>query len=97
MDDINLGLCLHCGASQDSFSLAVATSLPTPCLPPTHTLSYAGPKLVRTLKNNLKLPKIKQVTNSKLYYIKLNISISTILLNKAGLTRGKAGYTNHNF
>ena len=34
----------------DSFSLAVATSLPTP-LPPTHPPpQYAGPKLVRTFK-----------------------------------------------
>ena len=46
-------------------------------------------------KNDLKWPKIKQVTNSKLYYLKFNISI--ILLNKTGLTRAKAGYTNYNF
>ena len=48
-------------------------------------------------KNDLKWPKIKQVTNSKLHYIKFNMSISTILLNEAGLTQAKAGYTNYNF
>ena len=68
------------------FSLAVATSLPTP--------SIHWPKIGAHLQKG---PEIKQVTNSKLYYIKFNLSISTILLNKAGLTRAKAGYTNYNF
>ena len=36
---------------------------------PTHPLSYASPKLVHTSKNDLKLPKIMQATNSKLYHI----------------------------
>ena len=68
-----------------------------PHLPFTHPHSYAGPKFVRTYKNDLKWPKIKQVTNSNLYYIKFNISISIILLNKASPTLAKAGYTNYNF
>ena len=43
---------LYCGASLDSFSQAVATSLPTPhpqppARPPPQ---YAGPKLVHTFK-----------------------------------------------
>ena len=40
--------CLHCGASLDSFSTAVAISLPTPPpLPLAHPPpQYAGPKLV---------------------------------------------------
>ena len=70
---------------------------PTPPLCP-----YCLPTLLATLaqnwcapsKNDLKWPKIKQVTNSKLYYIKFNRSISTVLLNKAGLTQAKVGYTN---
>ena len=64
---------------------------PHPYLSPTHPLSYAGPKLVHTFKNDLKWPKTKQVTNFKLchIYIKFNISISTILLNKAGLTQAR--------
>ena len=58
-----------------------------PPLPPIRPLpQYAGPKLVRTFKNDLKWPKIKQITNSNLHYSKFNISINTILLNKAGLT-----------
>ena len=62
------------------------------------TPSVRWPKIGAHLqKNDLKWPKIKQVTNSNLYYIKFNISISTILLNKAGLTRAKADYTNYNF
>ena len=75
------------------FSLAVSTShpisLPTP---PTLAQNWCAPS-----KNDLKWPKIKQVTNSKLYYIKFNRSISTVLLNKAGLSRAKAGYTDYNF
>ena len=45
-----------------------------PPLPPAHPPpQYAGPKLVQTFKkNDLKWPKIKQVTNSKLYYCILN-------------------------
>ena len=61
---------------------------------PAHTpftrppLSYAGSKLVCTFKNDLKWHKIKQATNSML---KFNSLISTVLLNKASLTRAKAG------
>ena len=62
---------------------------PHPHRPPTHPLSYACPKLVLTSKNNLKWPKIKQVTNSKLYYIKFHRSISPVLQNKVSLTRTK--------
>ena len=40
-------------------------------------------------KNELKWSKIKKVTNSKLYYIKYNRSISPVLLNKAGLKKQK--------
>ena len=57
--------------------------------PASHPLtpSIRWPKIgVHLQKNGLKWPKIKQVTNSNLYYIKFNVSISTILLNKAGLT-----------
>ena len=74
-----------CVFTVDCFSLAVVTSLPTPhpCLLPAYPLN--------TLSQNwcapsLKWPKIKQVTNPKLYYIKFNVSISTIVLNKASLT-----------
>ena len=49
---------LYCGASLDSFSQAVATSLPTP--PPPHPQpparpppQYAGPKLVHTFKKTI--------------------------------------------
>ena len=63
---------------------------PQPLPPARPPPQYAGPKLVCSFKNDLKWPKVKQVTNSKLYYIKFNISISTILLNKAGQTRAKA-------
>ena len=75
---------------------------PPPPYPPPLPLArpppqYAGPKLVCTFKNDLKWPKIKKATNSKLYYIKFNISISTILRNKSSLTRAKAGYANYNF
>ena len=73
---------------------------PHPPAPASHppTLSIRWPKIGAHLqKNNLKRPKIKQVRNSNLHYIKFNISISTILLNKASLTRAKAGYTNYNF
>ena len=43
---------LHCGASLDNFLQAFATFTPTspPYLLSTYTLSYAGPKLVRTSK-----------------------------------------------
>ena len=63
---------------------------PTPPLPPAHPPpQLCWPKIVAHLqKDNLKWPKIKQLTNSKLYYnniIKFNRSITTILLNKAGL------------
>ena len=72
--------------------------LPPPTPPPhlssAHPLSYTRPKLVRTSKKDLKLPKIKQVTNSKLYYNKFNRSISPVLQNKVGLTQAQAGYTN---
>ena len=65
---------------------------PTPASPP----QLHWPKIGMHLqKNDLTWPKIKQVTNSKLYYIKFNISISTILLNKASQTRAKAGCTNY--
>ena len=66
-------------------------------LPPAHPLNTLAQNWCAPPKNDLKWPKIKQVTNSKLCYIKFNISIGTILLNKAGLTRAKAGYTNYNF
>ena len=81
--------CLHCGASLDSISQAVATSHTTPCphLPPTHPLSYADPKLVQTFKNDLKWPKI-------IYYNKFNRSISPVQQTKVGLTRAKAGNAN---
>ena len=73
--------------------------LPPPSPPPTPlTSSIRWLKIGAHLqKNDLKWPKIKQVRNSNLHYIKFNISISTILLNKASLTRAKAGYTNYNF
>ena len=46
--------CLHCGASLDNFLQAVST------FHPNHpSLSYAGPKLVHTSKNDLKWSKIK--------------------------------------
>ena len=73
---------------------------PHPPAPASHppTPSIRWPKIGAYLqKNDMKWPKIKQVTNSNLHYIKFNISISTILLNKASLTRAKAGYTNYNF
>ena len=70
---------------------------PRSCLPPAHPLNTLAQNWCAPPKNYLKWPKIKQVTNSNLHYIKLNISISTILLNKASLTRAKAGYTNYNF
>ena len=69
---------------------------PSPPLPPTPS-AMLDQNWCTPSKNYLKWPKIKQVTNSKLYYIKFNISISAIPLNKAGLTRAKAGYTNYNF
>ena len=75
--------------SLDSFSLAVTTSLPTPC-PPTHppTTSIFWHKFwCAPSRNYLKWPKIKQVTSFKPYYIKFNVSINTILLNKASVTR----------
>ena len=69
-----------------------------PSLPPAHhPLNTLAQNWRAPPKNDLKWPKIKQVTNYKLYYIKFNISISTILLNKASLTQAKAGYTNYNF
>ena len=82
------------------FLTAIATSLPTPprpCLLPAHPLNTLAQNWCAPPKNDLKWPKIKQVTNAKLWYIKFNTSISTILLNKANLTRAKAGYTYYNF
>ena len=80
----------------NSFSQAVATSNPTPLHSP-HAwlpLSYTGLNLVHTFKNDLKWPKIKQVTNSKLYYNKFNRSIIPVFQSKVSLTQAKAGYTN---
>ena len=64
----------------------VATSLPTlaSATRPATPSAMLAQNWCAPSKNDLKWPKIKQVTNSKLYYIKFNISISTILLNKAG-------------
>ena len=42
-------------------------------------------------KNNLKWPEIKQVTNSKLNYNKVNRLLSPVLQNIVGSTRAKAG------
>ena len=57
------------------------------------TMDWCAPS-----KINLKWPKIKQVTNSKLYYLrtynKFNRSISPVLQNKVGTARAKARYTN---
>ena len=83
------------------FHLLLPPPTPPPCpaptsFPPTPSATLAQ-NWCTPSKNDLKWPKIKQVTNSKLYYIKFNISISTILLNKASLTRAKAGYANYNF
>ena len=83
------------------FFTCVAISHP----PPAHTSRPPTPSAMlaqnwcASSKNDLKLAKIKHVTNSKLYYniIKFNVSISAILLNTASLTRAKAGYTNCNF
>ena len=87
--------------SQWSFSgqfLTIFCHLPTKPITPhllsTNPLGYARLILVRNSKNDLKWPKIKQETNFKLNYIKFNRLRSPILVNKAGLTREKAGYTN---
>ena len=65
--------------------------LPPPVGPPTPLLRWA--KIGEHHKNDLKWPKIKQETNSNLYYITINRLLSPVLLNKVGLTRAKAGYT----
>ena len=67
---INYGLlwcpCLHYGASLDSFSQAVATSHPPLTLTshPFTPLAALAQKWCAPSKNNLKWPKIKQLTNS---------------------------------
>ena len=90
---INYGLFwwpgLRCEATLDT---SFATSHPRP--PVHHPLSCTDPKFVRTSKNYLKWPEIKQVTNSKLYYNKVNRLLSPVLQNIVGLTQAKAGYTN---
>ena len=52
----------------------------------THTQTYQ-----RLHKSDFRKPGIHLV---KLYYIKFNRLLSPVLLNKVGLTRAKAGYTN---
>ena len=49
-----------------------------------HPLSYTGPNWCTPPNNDLKWPKIKQVTNSKLYYNKVNRLLSPVLLNRVG-------------
>ena len=62
--------------------------------PPAHSLATLAQSCCTPPKNDLKWPKIKQVTTSKLYYNKLNRLISPVLQNKVDLRRAKAGYTN---
>ena len=63
-----------------------------PSPPPTHPPPCnSGPKLMHTCeKNNLKRPKIKQGTTSKVNCILFNRLLSPVLLNKSGLARAKA-------
>ena len=79
------------------FHQAFATSHPTPILPPTHPLSYTGPKLVRTFKNDLKWPEIKQATNFKLHYNKANGLLSLVLQRIVGLTQAKLTFLKWRF
>ena len=82
--------CLPCGASLDSFFTCCSQLSPHP-RPPTPSATLAQ-NWCAPSKNDLKWLKIKQVTNFKSNYIKFSISISTILLNIAGLTRAKPDY-----
>ena len=87
--------CLHLGRF---FLLPPHPPLPSPPHPPLPSTlpshlppRNTGLKLMHTLKNRLKRPKIKQGTTSKVNCILFNRLLSPVLLNKSGLVQAKAG------
>ena len=80
----------------DTFLQAFSTSYPTPnlALPPPTPLATLAQNWYAPPKNDLKWPQIKQVTNSKLYYNKVNRLLSPVLQIIVSLTQAKTGYNN---
>ena len=91
-------LCLCCGVRYSRhFSQAFATSHPTPVpsasCPPT-PLATLAQNWCAPSKNGLKWPEIKQVTNIKLHYNKVNKLMNPVLQKIVSPTRAKASSTN---